>query len=79
MIQKLKDINFLLKWGGCFLTIMGAILTSFQVTPFNVWCYNIGAGLYFVWSARIKEPNLMMVNGTLLLIYIIGCILPFFR
>jgi len=66
------DLNFYLKWAGCLLTVVGAICTSFRIDPINIWLLNTGALSYLVWSLRIKEKNLVIVNGTLLLIYVVG-------
>ena len=51
---------------------MGALLTSLRIDPMNIYFLNAGAALYLVWSIRMKEVNLMVVNGVLLTLYIIG-------
>ena len=61
-----------LKWIGLVLTISGALLTSFEVTPWNVYTLNLGSIAYFTWACRIRDLNLMLVNGGLLAIYCVG-------
>jgi hypothetical protein len=57
---------------GLVLTLIGAALTSFGVHPVNVYVLNAGAVFYLYWSWCVRDTNLMMVNGGLLLIYLAG-------
>jgi len=52
--------------------IAGALFTSFRIDPMNIWFLNLGAALYLIWALRIKEWNLVAVNGVLLGIYAVG-------
>ncbi len=65
-------LNFILKWAGCVTVCAGALATSLRVDPLNIWLLNAGALIYLIWSIRIKEANLIVVNGILLALYIIG-------
>lgn len=65
-------LNKILKWAGMAAVVSGALLTSFRIDPINIWALNAGAGLYLIWALRIKEWNLVVVNGVLLGIYAIG-------
>jgi hypothetical protein len=67
-----SQIDDILKWLGCVAVCMGALLTSFRIDPMNIYFLNLGAALYLVWSIRIGERNLIVVNGVLLGLYIIG-------
>lgn len=64
--------NAVLKWSGMAAVVAGALCTSFRIDPLNIYLLNLGAVLYLVWSVRIKEWNLIIVNGVLLAIYIVG-------
>ena len=66
--------NTILKWTACAVTLVAALLTSFEVLGYNRELFAVGAGLYLLWSVRIKEANLIVINGALLLIYAIGLI-----
>lgn len=66
--------NNILKWTACAVTLAAALLTSFEVLGYNRELFAVGAGLYLLWSVRIKEANLIVINGALLLIYAIGLI-----
>lgn len=68
-------INTILKWLACASTIAGAMCTSLAWDPMNIILLNIGAILYLTWSLRIREWNLVAVNGGLLTIYAFGAIL----
>ena len=65
-------INAILKWAGMASVVGGALCTSFRIDPLNIWLLNLGALLYLIWAVRIRELNLVIVNGVLLAIYIVG-------
>ena len=65
-------LNNILKWSGMFCVVAGALLTSFRIDPWNIYLLNAGALFYLIWAARIRELNLVIVNGVLLAIYIVG-------
>ena len=65
-------LNNILKWGGCATVLLGALCTSLRVDPLNIYFLNAGALLYLIWAVRIKETNLIIVNGVLLALYIVG-------
>jgi hypothetical protein len=66
--------NTILKWIACAVTLAGALCTSLQIDPLNIWLLNGGALLYLVWSYRIREWSLVTINAGLLLIYIVGLV-----
>ena len=74
-------MNSVLKWLGCVTVVLGALCTSLRIDPLNIYFLNAGAALYLIWSIRIREWNLVIVNGVLLAIYILGLFFPpdFFR
>ena len=65
-------LNSVLKWTACFITLAGALATSLQIDPLNIYLLNVGSILYLIWSVRIKEASLVVINAGLLLIYIVG-------
>jgi len=65
-------MNFWLKWTACFITLAGALCTALRIDPTNIYLLNAGAAIYLVWSIRIKEWNLIVINAALLIIYIVG-------
>ena len=65
-------LDSILKWAACFVTLAGAVCTSLRIDPTNIWLLNAGAFLYLIWSLRIKEWNLVVINGGLLAIYLVG-------
>jgi hypothetical protein len=65
-------VNFILKWTACVATLAGALCTALKVDPANIYLLNAGALLYLIWSVRIREFNLILVNAALLTIYVVG-------
>lgn len=74
--MSIKDsITWLLKWIGTVLTLIGAVLTSIDVQPYNVWLLNIGSAVFVAWAVRIRDGAMITVNLGLLLIYTVGVII----
>lgn len=75
--QRIKQLSFdfWLKWTACAVTLVAAICTSLGYDPLNVYAFIVGAILYLTWSYRIREWNLVVINGGLLIIYLIGAII----
>ena len=67
-------INGWLKWSALVLTIAGAVCNSLNIYPLNIFLCNLGCILYLIWSVRIRELNLILVNAGLLLIYALGVV-----
>ncbi len=65
-------LNNILKWTACFLTLAGALTTSLQIDPLNIYFLNVGSVLYLIWAIRIRELSLVVINAGLLLIYVVG-------
>lgn len=60
------------KWAATFVTLVGALMTSLAIDPYNVYLLNLGAILFLIWAIRIREPAMIAVNLGLLLIYLLG-------
>jgi hypothetical protein len=67
-------LDNILKWVACAVTLTAALLTSFEVLGYNRELFTVGAALYLLWSVRIREANLIVINGALLVIYVAGLI-----
>lgn len=61
--------NNILKWTACATVLGGAMATSLGIDPLNVFLLTAGGILYLIWSIRIREWNLIVVNGAVLVIY----------
>lgn len=65
-------MNNYLKWVATVITLVGAVCTSFRLDPLNIYLLNAGAFLFLIWSVRIKDTALIVVNTGLLLAYFLG-------
>lgn len=65
-------MNNYLKWVATVVTLVGAVCTSFRLDPLNIYLLNAGAFLFLIWSVRIKDTALIVVNTGLLLAYFLG-------
>ena len=68
----MNKTNDFLKWSATAVTILGAVLTSLNVYPWNVVAFNLGSILWLIFAVRIKESSLIVVNTGLLLVYVFG-------
>lgn len=62
-------LNFILKWTGCLLAIVGAILVTLKIEPWNIVFANLGSLFYLLWAIRVKDWNIVLVNAVFLIIY----------
>jgi len=67
-------MNCIIKWSALIVCLLGAICTSINITPINVYLLNLGALLYLIWSVRVRDINLIIVNAGMLVIYGSGTI-----
>jgi hypothetical protein len=78
-------LNNFLKWTATVLTLLGAALVSAKTDPtlvdliqsWDVRCLNVGCVVWLIWSVRIRDFGLIVVNGGLLLIYMLGTVRSF--
>jgi hypothetical protein len=77
IIKQMKEnmLTTVLKWVGTILTVGGALMTAIDVDPLNIYLFNLGALSWLIAAVRMKELSLIVVNGALLTIYVIGFIL----
>lgn len=68
-------INSVLKWAALAATLSGAGFTAFELHFANRELLALGSVLYLVWSVRIRELNLVLVNAGLLTLYALGLLL----
>jgi hypothetical protein len=68
-------IDNIIKWAACIATMAGALATTLGADPLNVFLLTLGGTLYLIWSIRIREWNLIVVNIALLVIYGYGTVL----
>jgi hypothetical protein len=80
-----SGLNNFLKWTATVLTLLGAALVSAKTDPtlvdliqsWDVRCLNLGCVIWLIWSVRIRDFGLIVVNGGLLLIYMLGTVRSF--
>lgn len=73
-LENQNAFDFLVKWGATIFTILGAILSSVNIYPLNAWVLGISSVFWVIFSIRIKESSLVVVNLGLLIIYFVGVI-----
>ncbi len=74
MIKELsyRQIDEILKWTASVVILIGAILTSLAIDPWNVYLMNVGTLVWLIWALRIRDNARIVVNAGLLVIYLMG-------
>jgi hypothetical protein len=62
----------MLRYSAVIITLLGALATAFRVDPLNIYLLNVGTSLFLIYSFKIKDLSLILVNSGLLLIYVVG-------
>ena len=62
----------MLRYSAVIITLAGAVATAVRVDPLNIYLLNAGTSLFLIYSFKIKDLSLILVNSGLLLIYVIG-------
>jgi hypothetical protein len=65
-------MNNLLKWTATVITLLGALSTSLQIMPINIYLLNVASIFWLIWAIRINEKSLIAVNLGMLAVYAIG-------
>jgi hypothetical protein len=62
----------MLRYTATIITLLGALATAFRCDPLNIYLLNAGTMLFLIYSFKIKDLSLIIVNSGLLLIYAVG-------
>lgn len=71
----MTNLNNFLKWTATILTILGALAISYKIDPLNIYLLNAGSVFWIIWSLRIREYSILIVNVVMMLIYGHGLIM----
>ena len=73
-----KRLEWCMEWGSTALLLVGVALTSLNIFPLNLWvCLAANAG-WTVMGIIWKKWSLLIVQGVVSAIYIIGMIKYYF-
>jgi hypothetical protein len=67
-------LDFYLKWTATAFICLGALLISLDVYPIGPIVSLIGTAIWLVVSIMWREKSLILVNGVVLIIYLVGLI-----
>lgn len=67
-------IKFIVEILATISTVIGAILTSINIFPYNLYILNLGSLLWLVWSVFDRKVSIFLVNTTLLITYLYGIV-----
>ncbi len=72
--MKKFNLTLTIEWIAAIFVLSGSLMTSLQLTPYNIYTMNIGSLLFIWWAIRIKDNAMIAVNSGLVLIYLIGIV-----
>ena len=64
-----------LAWLGSVLIVSGSILAAFNIYPAYVWVFLTANLVWTITSVLWREPSLVLLNGCVTLVYVLGLIL----
>jgi hypothetical protein len=70
----MNTVNDSLRWIGTVTILLGAVLTSLNLYPYNVYAFNLGSLLWCTYAFRVKDKALFTVNSGMIVIYLFGTI-----
>jgi hypothetical protein len=73
----MKKIDVWLKWFATGTLILGAILTTVDIRPLNIWMFNTGNLAWLIVGIMWREWSLVVLNLVLIAIYAYGLIFVF--
>lgn len=76
--QKL-DVLAIGKWIATSIVVIGAALTSVNIYPLGTIVMNFGAVAWLIVALAWREWSLVVINGSLLLIYSAGLIYNYLK
>ena len=62
----------IIEWIATIVTLCGAVLTSMDIDPWNIYILNICTFLWIIWGFITKNKSIAIVNAGMLFIYIFG-------
>lgn len=66
-----------LKWLATATLIFGAVLTTMDVRPLNIWMFNAGNLAWLIVGMLWREWSLVVLNTVLIAIYAYGLMYTF--
>jgi hypothetical protein len=72
--EKQFAADWWIKWISTVILIIGAILTSFDITPWNKWFSFVGNFGWMIVGYMWKEMSLVIISMVISIIYVIGVI-----
>lgn len=73
----MKAAEIFLKWFATGTLILGAILTTMDLRPINIWMFNAGNTAWLIVGLMWREWSLVVLNLVLIAIYGWGLIFTF--
>jgi hypothetical protein len=73
----MKNIDTWLKWLATACLIIGAVLTTVDIRPLNIWLFNIGNLAWLIVGIMWREWSLVVLNIVLIAIYAYGILFTF--
>lgn len=69
-----KHVEFAIEWISTILVIVGAMLTSYNVYPLNLYVILAGNFGWMIIGLMWKKPSLIIIQAVLTVIYVVGLI-----
>mgnify|MGYP003346651351 CR=1 FL=1 len=68
----------ILEWSATAITLIGALFTTFNIFPFNVYLLSVGSILWVAWAILSYRLSIAIVNTGMLMIYLYGALKEYY-
>lgn len=69
-----RPVDWYLKWAATVIVCLGAVATTQNMYPLGPTLFLVGTFLWLIVSIMWRETSLIVVNGFLLAIYVVGLV-----
>ena len=73
-ITPLHDLSWYIKWISSFIILIGMMLTSLEITPYNLFLHTIGLMGWFVVGMLWHDRALIFLNTAAIAVFVMGIV-----
>jgi Sugar efflux transporter for intercellular exchange len=72
-----KEFLLVYSWSGILFTLLGALFTTFNISPIAALFFALGNIFWFRYGMMIKDKSIIIMNVSLFSIFLVGIVRSF--
>ena len=73
-ITPLHDLSWYIKWTSSIILLIGMMLTSMEISPYNLYLHLIGVAGWFVVGMLWHDRALIFLNAVAIAVFVMGIV-----